>query len=347
MGSPPSQALVHACSGAVAGAVALSLLFPLDTMRIRQQAAATRKRGESTAGALATLRELLQREGIAGLYRGLPSTVIALFYASFFYFFLYNALKTRLKGKSALLVPALAGIANVLASCPVYVLSTRLRTASPGEYRSGLRGFLDCARLMARREGLASFWSGAVPSLWLVTNPTIQWLTYERLKLLLSARMVRRGGGTSSLSTLEVFISGAIAKTLATLATYPLQVAQTALRANAPKPAAVARLETPIKNGLGALEAQRVAAPNASSEGGQSTIARCADAPTGDPDTDGKFAGTLDCLRSIASERGVGGLYSGLGSKIGQTVLTSALHVALYERILRFAEQARERRRNG
>ena len=126
MGSPPSQALVHACSGAVAGAVALSLLFPLDTMRIRQQAAATRKRGESTAGALATLRELLQREGIAGLYRGLPSTVIALFYASFFYFFLYNALKTRLKGKSALLVPALAGIANVLASCPVYVLSRRL-----------------------------------------------------------------------------------------------------------------------------------------------------------------------------------------------------------------------------
>ena len=56
-------------------------------------------------------------------------------------------------------------------------------------------------------------------SLWLVSNPTVHHFTYERLKLLAQAK-----------TSLQFFIAGAVAKAVATMATYPLQVAQTLLR---------------------------------------------------------------------------------------------------------------------
>ena len=56
-------------------------------------------------------------------------------------------------------------------------------------------------------------------SLWLVRNPTVHHFTYERLKLLAQAK-----------TSLQFFIAGAVAKAVATMATYPLQVAQTLLR---------------------------------------------------------------------------------------------------------------------
>ena len=34
-----------------------------------------------------------------------------------------------------MLVPALAGVINVFASSPIFVVSTRLRAAQPGQYR--------------------------------------------------------------------------------------------------------------------------------------------------------------------------------------------------------------------
>jgi len=52
-----------------------------------------------------------------------------------------------------------------------------------------------------------------------VSNPTVHHFTYERLKLLAQAK-----------TSLQFFIAGAVAKAVATMATYPLQVAQTLLR---------------------------------------------------------------------------------------------------------------------
>lgn len=52
-----------------------------------------------------------------------------------------------------------------------------------------------------------------------MSNPTVHHFTYERLKLLSQAK-----------TSLQFFIAGAVAKAVATMATYPLQVAQTLLR---------------------------------------------------------------------------------------------------------------------
>jgi len=64
-------------------------------------------------------------------------------------------------------------------------------------------------------------------SLLLVSNPTIQFAAYSQTKwLLLQAK-----GPKGQLNSLDFFVIASLAKILATLCTYPLQLAQSRLRA--------------------------------------------------------------------------------------------------------------------
>ena len=182
MGHADRAALAHACAGALAGSAALAALFPLDTVRMHLQATAAGRR----TTALQIVARLLREEGVRGLYSGLRSSVASLLLANFVYFGLYQAIKGRrpLAGRRAALVPALAGALNVLIVCPAYVITARLRTARRGEYANAI----ECARRVCAHEGLRALWSGLTPSLWLVSNPTVQFYCYEQLKAFLAAR---------------------------------------------------------------------------------------------------------------------------------------------------------------
>lgn len=76
---------------------------------------------------------------------------------------------------------------------------------------------------ISEAEGSRSLWRGLGSSLWLVANPVIQFFVYDMLKSL------RRRA--TDVSSLEAFCMGAVAKAVATVATFPLQVAQSRLRA--------------------------------------------------------------------------------------------------------------------
>ena len=78
---------------------------------------------------------------------------------------------------------------------------------------------------MAQQEGVASLWNGTIPSLILVSNPAIQFMTYEAIKRRLHALCNKQ-----HLSGLAYFFVGAVAKAVATVLTYPLQLVQTKLR---------------------------------------------------------------------------------------------------------------------
>lgn len=58
-----------------------------------------------------------------------------------------------------------------------------------------------------------------------VINPAIQFMTYESVK-----RRLRFRYGDREFSSLVYFLVGAVAKTVATVLTYPLQIVQTKLR---------------------------------------------------------------------------------------------------------------------
>ncbi|MBV99593.1 Peroxisomal membrane protein PMP34, partial [Eschrichtius robustus] len=129
--------------------------------------------------------------------------------------------------------PPRTGVVNVLLTTPLWVVNTRLKLQGakfrnedivPTNY-SGVIGecLLDAFHQIIRDEGILALWNGTFPSLLLVFNPAIQFMFYEGLKRQLLKKRVK-------LSSLDVFIIGAIAKAIATTVTYPLQTVQSILR---------------------------------------------------------------------------------------------------------------------
>ncbi|CAE8615330.1 unnamed protein product [Polarella glacialis] len=83
-------------------------------------------------------------------------------------------------------------------------------------------GVFGTVHRMWAAEGARALWRGLGSSLWLVSNPVIQFFAYDWLKAL--------RWSSNDISTLEAFFLGALAKALATVLTFPLQVAQSRLR---------------------------------------------------------------------------------------------------------------------
>ena len=85
-------------------------------------------------------------------------------------------------------------------------------------------GVLDCLQGVYREGGVSALWSGLIPSLFLVSNPAIQTVVYEKV-LIWYERLVYR-----QCAPVEFFAVAALAKAVATFFTYPLQVAQAQLQ---------------------------------------------------------------------------------------------------------------------
>ncbi|XP_033183195.1 peroxisomal Membrane Protein 34 isoform X2 [Bombus vancouverensis nearcticus] len=222
------ETLVHAISGAAGGVVAMTIFFPLDTVRSRLQLEEDRE-SKST---LATIRDLAAKEGPATLYRGMVPVLQSLCVSNFVYFYTFHGLKMlrASKNQSAgndLLVASIAGVINVLTTTPLWVVNTRLkmRGINNTQERNNLYNTLyDGLIYIWKYEGLKKLWAGTVPSLMLVMNPAIQFMTYETIKRKVLASL----HGVPPAWTF--FVIGAIAKAVATILTYPLQLVQTKLR---------------------------------------------------------------------------------------------------------------------
>jgi len=206
------------------------------------------------AGSLDVIRQVCHFEGWWKLYSGLNSALIGVGMSSGVYFFLYHLFKNfvlRQTGRSTmgplanLGVASVAGALNVMATLPIWVVNTRMTLAKQGEYRS----VMDAVRKIYEEEGWRGFWRGIVPSLILVSNPAIQFVVYEQLIRLLTRRQAHAAAtaspsSTSSsstaassiqLSSFQYFILGAIAKAVATVATYPYQVVKSRQQASRTK----------------------------------------------------------------------------------------------------------------
>ncbi|XP_050593325.1 peroxisomal membrane protein PMP34 [Bombus affinis] len=222
------KTLVHAISGAAGGVVAMTIFFPLDTVRSRLQLEEDRE----SKNTLATIRDLAAKEGLATLYRGMVPVLQSLCVSNFVYFYTFHGLKMlrTSKNQSAgndLLVASIAGVINVLTTTPLWVVNTRLKmrginnTQERNLYNTLYGGLIH----IWKYEGLKKLWAGTLPSLMLVMNPAIQFMTYETVKrkVLASLHGIQPSAWT-------FFIIGAIAKAVATILTYPLQLVQTKLR---------------------------------------------------------------------------------------------------------------------
>lgn len=225
------ESLVHAVSGAMGSVTAMTVFFPLDTARLRLQVDESRV-AKSTPAILA---EIIKEEGLLAPYRGWFPVICSLCCSNFVYFYCFHSLKAGyLKGHQStpgadLLIGMAAGIVNVLVTTPLWVVNTRLKLQGSKFRNADIRstnysGIFDAFMQIIRDEGVGALWNGTFPSLLLVLNPAIQFMIYEGLK-----RQLRKGS-LRELTSIEVFLIGAVAKAVATTVTYPLQTIQSVLR---------------------------------------------------------------------------------------------------------------------
>eukprot|EP00903_Cladosiphon_okamuranus_P018102 g16659.t1 len=378
--SPPP--LAHALSGAVGAVVAMALLYPLDQVRAILQVddeLAKECAAPGGAGVLGALSRIVRRHGKAGLWRGMVPVLLTMGVSNFVYFYCFNGMKAALltrrrhlraqaaraapqaakvatvagrgrgwvRGRGGLtplesiVASTIAGVVNVMATTPLWVSNLRIKAGN------GVGGLFTTLASIGRHEGRAGLWSGAAPSLILVSNPIIQFVVYEALKQAAGRRHSLRhhhhqGGGSQSTGTLppsrtaaaagdgaarpppagslpshEAFLMGAAAKAISTLVTYPLQLAQAKLRA-----------------GRAQDEGERCRQrddPYSPQDGRTAASAWCTGMAW---QVLTCWSGTVDVLTKVCRENGVGGMYQGMRAKLLHTVLTSALLFLGYERLL-------------
>ncbi len=220
---------------------------------------------------------------------------------------------------NSLIASTLAGCINVVLTNPLWVASLRAMEVDGTQRHEHLWNVM---YKIAKNEGVSQLWNGSQTSLLLVSNPIIQHFAYEQLRVWLLKRCrkhyfssSRYGSSTksgyggvgnsmsskpASLTPVEAFVCGALAKTLATVLTYPLQLAQTLLRI---QKKSVEAYSSPICN-------------------------------KAEPAFETYHEGTYDCLRKQFSSGGIRALYHGMNAKMLQTVLTAAFTFMTYEQTL-------------
>jgi adenine nucleotide transporter 17 len=251
------------------------------------------------------------------LYKGSTPIAMTMALSNFIFFYTLQSVKKILKQPSAsLLTSTIAGIVNVLLTNPFWVANLRIVKSQ------AYSGVIDCMKDIIRNEGLQHLWNGTGASLLLVSNPAIQHYFYENWKMSILRRRRMGFHGSSvmnaSLKPLEAFIFAALAKALATIATYPIQLAQVLMR-----------LQKVNKRQSGSFESMD---DNQFSD--SSSIDSNSQPHSVHTSKEREYSGTLDCMLDLFTKGGIKAMYSGMDAKLIQTVLTSALTFLTYEQIV-------------
>jgi len=220
----------------------MSILYPLDLIRQKQQVAAKRAADDKAAAAKEgriwrpkhqSLRETAEAivsedGGFLNLYQGLSPTLIAMFLSGLFYFYAYNLIKRiyERKGRmlsvsSNLVVAYVAGLMNACLTSPLWVLAHRVKSQ---EANTGRMGMIQMLISLVKLEGPSVLFAGLSSSVVLCSNPAIQYMAYERM------RLQALNPGQETLAAGVAFVVGALSKAVATVLTYPVQVLQSVTR---------------------------------------------------------------------------------------------------------------------
>ena len=185
-----AESMAPMVAGAVSRTVAVTACSPLEVLRTRIQS--KRLVRDPGSGSVRLLQDMVRKEGLAVLTRGLASTVWrdAPFSAVFWLGTesLRNALLLRgFCQDSVLQVPLVSFVASVsaggvaaLLTAPFDVAKTR---AQVGLSSSGARGMRQTFATVVRQEGLRGLWTGAAPRVARVAPACgIMLGTYELMK---------------------------------------------------------------------------------------------------------------------------------------------------------------------
>ncbi|XP_073506513.1 mitochondrial glutamate carrier 2 [Phyllobates terribilis] len=165
-------------AGCGAGTCQVVVTSPMEMLKIQLQDAGRLAKQKDGAAAVARPQrpsalliagDLLQTQGISGVYKGLGATLLRDVPFSIIYFPLFaniNKLGQKSRREKApfyhsFIAGCVAGSVAAVAVTPLDVLKTRIQTLKKGHGEDTYSGIVDCARKIWRNEGPAAFMKGA------------------------------------------------------------------------------------------------------------------------------------------------------------------------------------------
>jgi solute carrier family 25, member 33/36 len=200
--------------------------------------------GSSGRNPLTVTQTIVAKDGLSGFFRGLPPTLLGILPARSVYFYSYQTFKATLGAyvkegspANALVSGFFAGICSNTLTNPIWMVRTRMQIL-PGVGQKAYAGYGDAISSIWTQEGIGGFYKGIMASYWGCTEGALQFIVYEQIK----SRLVKRSNHRRSLANLpptdqlskqSYFWAAALAKCIASMATYPHEVVRTRLREQA------------------------------------------------------------------------------------------------------------------
>ncbi|KAL3876774.1 hypothetical protein ACJMK2_034570 [Sinanodonta woodiana] len=175
------------CAGGIAGCCAKTTVAPLDRIKILLQG---HKQHFKHLGVFSSLKQVKQKEGFLGFYRGNGVQMVRIFPYASIQFFSYEQYKKIFKLLTSqphphmdkLVSGSMAGLTAVLCTYPLDMVRARLAFQTKGEYiHDGLVGTVKA--IVTLEGGPKALFRGIVPSLLgMAPYAGISFFTFESLK---------------------------------------------------------------------------------------------------------------------------------------------------------------------
>jgi solute carrier family 25, member 33/36 len=240
-------------AGGLAGALSATITCPMEVVKTHLQAS---KGGSQVAvaaaatGPFAVARNIARVEGVRGFFRGLVPTLVGILPARSTYFWAYSTTKSTLSARFGESSPvhmasaAVAGIVSNTLTNPIWLMKSRvqLQAGASATNPRVYRGYADAVVKIFREEGIRGFFKGLSASYWGVTEGALHFVVYERIKSRLIAEnraRIARGDYLNSktptkkpdeLTPFQYLTAAALAKFIASSATYPHEVVRLRMR---------------------------------------------------------------------------------------------------------------------
>ena len=187
--SPAAKDII---AGTCAGMMSITVVHPLDTIRVRLQTTTA----DRFTGFTDVVRQTLRKEGVLGFYKGMATPLVSQGIQKATMFFAFGGAKRQLgpyflsssSAASAATPPlqfiavcgGIAGGANALVAAPIELVRNRLQVqyhSSADKAQALYRGPIDCIRKTIQAGGITSLWRGMLPMVYRDVPGVAAWYT--------------------------------------------------------------------------------------------------------------------------------------------------------------------------
>eukprot|EP00760_Papus_ankaliazontas_P022808 PhM_4_TR19021/c0_g1_i1/m.8892/K15115/SLC25A32, MFT; solute carrier family 25 (mitochondrial folate transporter), member 32 len=210
---------MHGAAGILGGAVSTALFYPLDVIRARLQA-----QDGTASRRLSKMRDHVRHDGVGSMYRGVSSAVAAHSIGWGLYLFIFRQARAIYgdeghRASTDFAAAMTASLTTATITNPLFVLKTR-RQLQEGR---GHKSVTTIAGIL-RHDGVRGLFYGLAPQLLMSSHTAIQLTLYEGIKRHWVPADADR------LSALDIAVCSAVSKSLASVATNPIDVVRTRLQ---------------------------------------------------------------------------------------------------------------------